>query len=95
MMRRVNEPNDAPAVALGSLAIAVMTLRFASTMQAAGDTLRSLGWTYTAYAAVLTIGGLAIFPTIDRWQDLPAEPRGHVSLRNRNHRSRRYCQNDP
>jgi hypothetical protein len=48
-----------------------MTLRFASTMHAAGDTLRSLGWTYTAYAAILTIGGLAIFPTIDRWQDLP------------------------
>src|SRR5260370_40715305 len=37
-----------------------------------GDILRGLAWTYMAYAATLTLGGLAIFPTIDRWQDLPA-----------------------
>jgi 4-amino-4-deoxy-L-arabinose transferase-like glycosyltransferase len=52
--------------------IVFMTLRFAATMHAAGQTMRGLAWTYTAYAATLTIGGLAIFPTIDRWQDLPS-----------------------
>jgi hypothetical protein len=54
------------------IAIAVITLLFASNMQRSGDTFRALAWTYTAYAATLTLGGLAIFPTIDRWQDLPS-----------------------
>jgi Dolichyl-phosphate-mannose-protein mannosyltransferase len=54
------------------VAIAFITLGFASAMQRSGDTLRGLAWTYTAYAATLTLSGLAIFPTIDRWQDLPA-----------------------
>jgi hypothetical protein len=48
-----------------------------------GDTLRGLAWTYTAYAATLTLSGLAIFPTIDRWQDLPALARNiHEDSRN-------------
>ncbi len=54
------------------LAIAFITLLFASNMYRSGDILRGLAWTYTAYAATLTLSGLAIFPTIDRWQDLPA-----------------------
>jgi 4-amino-4-deoxy-L-arabinose transferase-like glycosyltransferase len=54
------------------VAIAVIALLFALSMQRSGDTVRALAWTYTAYAATLTLGGLAIFPTIDRWQDLPA-----------------------
>src|SRR5439155_13913007 len=58
------------------VAIAFITLLFASAMQRSGDTLRGLAWTYTAYAATLTLSGLAIFPTIDRWQDLPALARG-------------------
>jgi 4-amino-4-deoxy-L-arabinose transferase-like glycosyltransferase len=54
------------------IAITVITLLFASNMQRSGDPFRALAWTYTAYAATLTLGGLAIFPTIDRWQDLPS-----------------------
>lgn len=54
------------------IAIGFITLLFASNMQRSGDTLGGLAWTYIAYAATLTLGGLAIFPTIDRWQDLPS-----------------------
>jgi 4-amino-4-deoxy-L-arabinose transferase-like glycosyltransferase len=54
------------------IAITCITLLFASNMQRSGDTFRALAWTYTAYAATLTLGGLAIFPTIDHWQDLPS-----------------------
>jgi 4-amino-4-deoxy-L-arabinose transferase-like glycosyltransferase len=54
------------------IAITVITLLFASNMLRSGDPLRSLAWTYTAYAATLTLSGLAIFPVIDRWQDLPS-----------------------
>ncbi len=52
--------------------IAFITLLFASNMLRSGDPLRGLGWTYTAYAATLTLSGLAIFPVIDKWQDLPS-----------------------
>ncbi|MDB6161964.1 MAG: hypothetical protein JWO04_5670 [Gammaproteobacteria bacterium] len=54
------------------IAITCITLLFASNTQRSGDTFRALAWTYTAYAATLTLGGLAIFPTIDHWQDLPS-----------------------
>jgi len=54
------------------VAIAFITLLFASNMHRQGDALRGLAWTYTAYAATLTLSGLAIFPVIDRWQDLPS-----------------------
>jgi hypothetical protein len=65
------------------VAIAVLSLVLASAMQRSGDTFRGLAWTYTAYAATLTLGGLAIFPTIDRWQDLPALARSiHDDSRN-------------
>jgi 4-amino-4-deoxy-L-arabinose transferase-like glycosyltransferase len=65
------------------VAIAFITLLFASSMQRSGDTLRGLAWTYTAYAATLTLSGLAIFPTIDRWQDLPSLARSiHDDSRN-------------
>src|SRR5262249_6789725 len=37
------------------VAIVLMTLRFASTMQRSGETFRGLAWTYTAYAATLTL----------------------------------------
>jgi 4-amino-4-deoxy-L-arabinose transferase-like glycosyltransferase len=65
------------------IAIAVITLLFASNMQRSGDTLRGLSWTYTGYAAVLTLSALAMFPTIDRWQDLPSLAQGiHEDSRN-------------
>lgn len=54
------------------VAIACIALLFAFSMHRSGDTLRGLAWTYMAYAATLTLSGLAIFPTIDRWQDLPS-----------------------
>jgi hypothetical protein len=54
------------------IAIALITLLFAANMHRSGDTLRGLSWTYTGYAAVLTLSGLALFPTVDRWQDLPS-----------------------
>ena len=57
------------------VAITIITLLFASNMLRSGDPLRSLAWTYTAYAATLTLSGLAIFPVIDRWQDLPSVAR--------------------
>jgi 4-amino-4-deoxy-L-arabinose transferase-like glycosyltransferase len=53
-------------------AIAAITLLFALNTLRSGDPLRGLAWTYTAYAATLTLSGLAIFPVIDRWQDLPS-----------------------
>lgn len=55
--------------------IAFITLFFASNTQRSGDVLRGLSWTYVAFAAIVTLGGLAIFPTIDRWQDLPSVAR--------------------
>jgi Dolichyl-phosphate-mannose-protein mannosyltransferase len=65
------------------VAIAILALVFASALHRSGDTFRGLAWTYTAYAATLTLGGLAIFPTIDRWQDLPALARSiHDDSRN-------------
>lgn len=65
------------------VAIAFITLLFASNMQQSGDTLRGLAWTYTAYAATLTLSGLAIFPAVDRWQDLPTLARNiHDDTRN-------------
>jgi len=65
------------------VAIAFITLLLASNMHRSGDTLRGLGWTYTTYAATLTLSGLAIFPTIDRWQDLPSLARNiHEDSRN-------------
>ena len=54
------------------VAIAAITLLFASNTLRSADHLRGLAWTYTAYAATLTLSGLAIFPVIDRWQDLPS-----------------------
>jgi hypothetical protein len=54
------------------VAIACITLLFAVNTQRSGDALQGLAWTYVAYAATLTLSGLAIFPVIDRWQDLPS-----------------------
>jgi hypothetical protein len=53
-------------------ALAIIGLRFAAALQRHNDLFRSLAWTYTAYATTLTLGGLAVFPTIDRGQDLPS-----------------------
>jgi len=65
------------AVAEYSGAAAVMlmlvwqALRRAAGSQRQGQVLRGFQWTYAAYAAVFCITSLALFPAIDRWQDLP------------------------
>jgi 4-amino-4-deoxy-L-arabinose transferase-like glycosyltransferase len=51
---------------------AVVTLRHATHAVRRANILGSFGWIYTAFAATFTLGALAVFPTIDRWQDLPA-----------------------
>jgi len=54
------------------LAVTGIALWIAFYSQRSGDTLQGLAWTYAAYVAILTVGCLAIFPTIDRLQDLPS-----------------------
>jgi len=58
--------------AVAIAAIAGIALTLAHQAQRANGMLRSLGWSYVAYAAAMTLGGLAVFPTIDRLQDLPS-----------------------
>ncbi len=53
------------------MTIAAIGLRFAARLRDSNDVLRSLAWIYTTYVAIVTLTGLAVFPTIDRWQDLP------------------------
>ena len=53
------------------LVLAALALRRAANAQRQGQVLRGLQWTYAAYAVVFCITSLVLFPTIDRWQDLP------------------------
>jgi 4-amino-4-deoxy-L-arabinose transferase-like glycosyltransferase len=46
-------------------------LRRAVAAQQRGHALRGFQWTYAAYAAAFCISSLVVFPTVDRWQDLP------------------------
>lgn len=48
------------------------TLRRAANAQHRGQLLQGLQWIYAAYAAAFCISALVLFPTIDRWHDLPA-----------------------
>ncbi len=48
-----------------------LALRRAAAAQRRGRVLQGFQWTYAAYAAAFCITSLAVFPTIDRWQDLP------------------------
>ena len=67
------------AVAVGEYlgAIAMMlvlvrdALRRAADAQRRGEVLRGFQWTYAAYAAAFCITSILVFPTIDRWHDLP------------------------
>jgi 4-amino-4-deoxy-L-arabinose transferase-like glycosyltransferase len=58
------------------VAIAIIALLFAGNVQGPRDILRGLAWTYIAYVGAFTLSALAIFPTVDRWQDLPALAQG-------------------
>ncbi|HEY2036324.1 MAG TPA: glycosyltransferase family 39 protein [Steroidobacteraceae bacterium] len=53
------------------VALAWGALRQAADSQHRGQVLRGFQWTYAAYAAVFCVASLVVFPTIDRWQDLP------------------------
>ena len=53
------------------LALAAYGLRQAANSRHGGQVLRGFQWTYAAYAAAFCITSLVVFPTVDRWQDLP------------------------
>jgi 4-amino-4-deoxy-L-arabinose transferase-like glycosyltransferase len=71
---------------LAMLALVRLALRRAAAEQGRGQVLRGFQWTFAAYAAAFCITALAVFPTVDRWQDLPLLAReihldtGHESL---------------
>ena len=53
------------------LALTGYGLRRAAAARHGGDLLRGFQWTFAAYATVFCVTALVVFPTIDRWQDLP------------------------
>jgi 4-amino-4-deoxy-L-arabinose transferase-like glycosyltransferase len=53
------------------LAVVWLALRRAAGARSEGRVLQGFQWAYAAYAAAFCITSLAVFPTIDRWQDLP------------------------
>ena len=53
------------------LALVWVALRRAAASQREGAIPRAFQWTYLAYAAAFCITAIVVFPTIDRWQDLP------------------------
>ncbi len=70
--------------ALAALAAAIVGLRRAAQAQRRGYVLRSFAWTYAAYVTAFCVSALAVFPTVDRWQDLPALARRiHVESEHR------------
>jgi len=58
--------------ALLVLASAFVSLRRAAGAHARGDFRRGFVWAHIAYATSFTLSAVAIFPAVDRWQDLPA-----------------------
>jgi 4-amino-4-deoxy-L-arabinose transferase-like glycosyltransferase len=53
------------------LAWVAYALRRSAEAQHEGHVLRSVQWTYAAYAAAFCVFSLVAFPAIDRWHDLP------------------------
>ncbi len=60
------------ALAAAVLTCLVLALRRAAQAHRRGSIVESFGWSYGAYAAAFCLSALAIFPMIDRWQDLSA-----------------------
>src|SRR5579872_1694933 len=58
--------------AVGVLVLSGYALGRAADAQRRGAVLRGFEWTYVAYATAFCITSLVVFPTIDRWQNLPA-----------------------
>jgi hypothetical protein len=60
------------SVALLVPPLALMTLRFAATLQRSKKFAASIAATYAGYALAFTLTGLLVLPVIDRWQNLDA-----------------------
>lgn len=58
------------AIAL-MLALAGYALRRAARFQLRGEVLCGFQWTFAAYAVTFCVTSVTVFPTIDRWHDLP------------------------
>ncbi|HEV2272028.1 MAG TPA: glycosyltransferase family 39 protein [Steroidobacteraceae bacterium] len=52
-------------------ALVALALRRAADSQRRGLVMRGFQWTHAAYVAAFCVTSLVVFPTIDRWQDLP------------------------
>jgi 4-amino-4-deoxy-L-arabinose transferase-like glycosyltransferase len=57
----------AAAVVIASV---IALTRYAARLDRNGDRIRGLMASYAAFAVALTLTGFAVFPSIDRWQDL-------------------------
>lgn len=68
---RVITIGEYSAAAVAVLGLATLGLQRAADAERRGHVLLGFQWTYAAYAAVFCITSLAMFPTIDRWHDLP------------------------
>ena len=53
------------------LVLVALALRRAADSQRRGLVLRGFQWTHAAYVAAFCVTSLVLFPTVDRWQDLP------------------------
>ena len=62
----------AAAMAVALIVASHLALRCAVRAQRAGEPLRSLTWTYSAYAVALCLAAVVILPIVNRWQNLPA-----------------------
>jgi hypothetical protein len=57
--------------AAATLAVAAIALRFAARAQRQGNVQSSVICTFGAYAGALCAAGIAAFPAVDQWQNLP------------------------
>jgi 4-amino-4-deoxy-L-arabinose transferase-like glycosyltransferase len=55
----------------GGVLVLTATALLGASGAARTDVQRSLAWSYTGYAAALSLTALIVLPVIDRWQDLP------------------------
>ncbi|HEV2444000.1 MAG TPA: glycosyltransferase family 39 protein, partial [Steroidobacteraceae bacterium] len=53
------------------LVLVGLALRRAAESQRRGQVLWGFQWTHAAYVAAFCVTSIVVFPTIDRWQDLP------------------------
>lgn len=63
------EPRYVVAAAV-VLVVSLTAMHLSAKAQDRGNLRGSFGWMYTSYVAAVCVMALAIFPTVDRWQDL-------------------------